>query len=129
MSLPADSRCARHHAEYQTAPRQRDDDAEEDADEAAGVPAGQHQESEIAEDHAASSDVHRPGRAEQPRQETGSDHPGQSHRNEMTFILEHHHPAKHHERDAVGDEMIEATVQEGSEQNTAETNSRAWYDA
>jgi len=129
VGLPTYSRRAGHHAEDEATPNQSDYDAEEDAAKAAGVPAGHHQIAEVAEDHTAGADVYRVRCAEQPRHEAGTQHSGDGHGNEVSLVAKHHHPAQRHEWDAVGDEVTEAAVKEGREQNPAEANHRARDDS
>jgi len=47
----------------------------------------------------------------------------------VSLIAKHHHPSKGHEGDAVGDEMIETAMEKRGEQNTAQADCRARYDA
>jgi hypothetical protein len=128
VRLPTDPGHGGHHAKYEATPHQRHDCAENDAPEAARVPAGEHQKSEIPEDHAAGADVYGARGTEQPRHEAGPEHSGQCDRNEMSLIPEHHHPAKRYEGDTVCDKVIEAAVQERREQNSTQASRRAWDD-
>src|SRR5687767_6645071 len=69
VGLPADSSRSRHHTKHEPTPDQRNDRAQYDAAKAARVPAAQHQETEVAENDTAGSDVHGARSAQQPREE------------------------------------------------------------
>jgi len=129
VRLPADTGYGWHHSQDEAAPHQRDDYGEENATEAARVPAGEHQKPKIAEDDTAGSDVHRARGAEQPRHKARSDHSGDGHWDEMPFVAKHYHPAQRQERNGVGDDVTEAAVEKGSEQDSAQADRRAWYHA
>ena len=125
MRRPADAGRAGYHAEHESTPHQRDNQAEENASEAACVPTAQHQKSQVTEDHSAGANVHRARRADEPRHEPGPKHPSQSDRNEVSLIPKHHHPTEDHKRDAVGGDVTETGVQKWSEQNAPQPNRRA----